>query len=487
MPCTTILVGKKATYDGSTFISRNDDSSSGHFTPKKFTVVKPNEQPTEYTSVISHVKISLPDNPQKYTAVPNALNGKGIWAASGANESNVAMTATETITSNERVLGADPLVTGGIGEEDLVVITLPYINTAREGVLRLGKLLEQYGTYEMNGIGFSDADEIWWLETIGGHHWIAKKVPDDSYVVMPNQLGIDSFDVQDALTKKKNNLCSADLKEFILNNHLNLENNSKSSIKIINPRIDFGSNDDADHVYNTPRAWFMEKYLNPTTSVWEGPNANYKPTTDNIPWCRVPERKITVEDVKYLLSSHFQGTPYDPYATYGDSSQRGAYRSIGINRNDFMALFQIRPYALNSCSMIEWIAMSSNVFNALVPFYTNINKTPAYLSNTTEEVSTENFYWSNRIIAALSDAHFGKCLSHIEQYQQTVQSKGHALISSYDAQLKKTKTSPEQTSLCEKANDEIAAMLKKETQKLLSNVLYESSCLMKNAYARSDA
>ena len=167
MPCTTILVGKKATYDGSTFISRNDDSSSGHFTPKKFTVVKPNEQPTEYTSVISHVKISLPDNPQEYTAVPNALKGKGIWAASGANESNVAMTATETITSNERVLGADPLVTGGIGEEDLVVITLPYINTAREGVLRLGKLLEQYGTYEMNGIGFSDADEIWWLETIG--------------------------------------------------------------------------------------------------------------------------------------------------------------------------------------------------------------------------------------------------------------------------------------------------------------------------------
>ena len=36
MGCTTILVGKKATYDGSTMIARNDDSGAGHFTAKKF-------------------------------------------------------------------------------------------------------------------------------------------------------------------------------------------------------------------------------------------------------------------------------------------------------------------------------------------------------------------------------------------------------------------------------------------------------------------
>lgn len=32
-----------------------------------------------------------------------------------------------------------------------------------------------------------------------------------------------------------------------------------------NPRDAFGSHDDSDHVYNTPRAWFMERYLNPHT------------------------------------------------------------------------------------------------------------------------------------------------------------------------------------------------------------------------------
>ena len=111
MPCTTILVGKKASYDGSTMIARNDDSGAGHFTPKKFAVIHPEEQPREYESVISHVKIKLPDDPMQYTAMPNAVKGEGIWAASGVNAAHVGMTATETITSNPRVLGADPLVT----------------------------------------------------------------------------------------------------------------------------------------------------------------------------------------------------------------------------------------------------------------------------------------------------------------------------------------------------------------------------------------
>jgi len=110
MPCTTILAGKNATFDGSTFLARNEDSPSGEFTPKKFIVVKPEDQPREYQSVISKVKITLPDDPMRYTAVPNALPNEGIWGEAGVNACNVAMSETETITSNPRVLGADPLV-----------------------------------------------------------------------------------------------------------------------------------------------------------------------------------------------------------------------------------------------------------------------------------------------------------------------------------------------------------------------------------------
>lgn len=582
MSCTTILVGKDASYDGSTMMARNDDSPSGKFTPKKFVVVSPKEQPRIYRSELSHVEIKLPENPMAYTAVPNALKGEGIWAAAGVNAANVAMTATETITSNERVLGADPLVeykpapekaelnfpsapedsamqtdsaaqvsgketgsAGGIGEEDLVVLVLPYIHTAREGVERLGTLLEEFGTYEMNGIGFQDRDEIWWMETIGGHHWMARRVPDDQYVVMPNQLGIDQLDLRDAMGEKKEFMCSADLEEFIAQNHLDLsmvgdtfsngfgfrlvEEEAPLTGRVFNPRDAFGSHDDADHVYNTPRAWYMERYFNPHYCKWDGPAADLRPESDNLPWSLKPERRITPEDIKYILSSHYQGTPYDPYAAYGETSQRGAYRSIGVSRTDFMGLFQIRPYVPEEISAVEWLAFSSNVFNTMAPFYTNIRVTPDYLANTGAEVSTDNFYWNSRLIGALSDAGYGKCLFHVERYQQETLSRAHEILGKYDTLLSeqiqgtdsetvqaeddsrasakgaapeeldrtpagadqenvspKIKTS-EISDLCEKANQEIADMLRSKTAQVLDKVLYEVSCRMKNSYARSDA
>ena len=49
MPCTTVLVGAKASHDGSTMIARTDD---GHFDVKKLIVVNPEDQPKVYKSVI---------------------------------------------------------------------------------------------------------------------------------------------------------------------------------------------------------------------------------------------------------------------------------------------------------------------------------------------------------------------------------------------------------------------------------------------------
>ncbi len=370
-----------------------------------------------------------------------------------------------------------------------MTITLPYITSARDGVKRLGMLLETYGTYEMNGIAFQDEDEIWWFETIGGHNWIAKKVPDDTYVVMPNQLGMDFFDFEDAygeqaehmcwwfetigghnwIAKKvpddtyvvmpnqlgmdffdfedaygeqAEHMCSLTLKTFVEENHLDRRMNPE---EIFNPRDAFGSHDDGDHIYNTPRAWAMLRYFNPRSFVWDGPNADFTPESDDLPWAFVPERKITLDEVKWALSNHYQGTPYDvygksfdsqmagkyraigvnrnnvlglvqirpympelsnhyqgtPYDVYGksfDSQMAGKYRAIGVNRNNVLGLVQIRPYMPEPLKAIQWIALGSNVFNEMVPFYTRINKTPAYLAGAHTKPTTDNFYWTNRMI-----------------------------------------------------------------------------------------
>lgn len=495
MACTTILIGKKASYDGSTIVARNEDSCAGKFDPKRFAVMTSEEQPEVYKSVLSHVEIPLPENPMQYTYMPNNDPSEGIWGAFGVNEKNVSMTATETITSNALVLGADPLVVykegdghtqeqpGGIGEEDIVTITLPYITSARDGVKRLGMLLETYGTYEMNGIAFQDEEEIWWLETIGGHNWIAKRVPDDTYVVMPNQLGIDFFDFEDAYGEQREHMCSSTLKALVEENYLDRRMNPE---EVFNPRDAFGSHDDGDHIYNTPRAWAMLRYFNPRSFVWDGPNADFGPESDDLPWAFVPEKKITLDEVKWALSNHYQGTPYDVYGKSFDSKMAGKYRAIGVNRNNVLGLVQIRPYMPEALKAIQWIALGSNVFNAMVPFYTKIDKTPGYLSGAQTKPTTDNFYWTNRIIAALADPHFGENASHIERYQAAVSCKACEMLKRFDREYMEQKPEDEKA-FFEAANQEISDFVEEETTDFLDKVLYTTSCLMKNGFSRSDA
>ena len=486
MACTTILVGRNASNDASTMIARTDD---GHFDVKKLIVVEPKKQPRKYKSVISHLEIELPENPMRYTACPSVDRENGIWAATGINAANVGMTATETITSNPRVLAADPLVEykkaekrgekdvpGGIGEEDIVVLVLPYIRTAREGVVRLAALLEQYGTYESNGIAFNDQNEVWWLETIGGHHWMAKRVPDDAVVVAPNQFGMDAFDLEDAFGAQKAHLCSADLREFIARNHLDLNQNGA-----FNPRDVFGSHTDMDHVYNTPRAWFMGRYLTPRGHRWDGPDAEFTPESDDIPWSFVPERKVAVEDVKYLLSAHYQGTPYNPYTSH-DTGRRGMYRSIGINRTGVMSVCQIRPDAPEAVRGLEWICFGSTTFDALLPVYPNVERMPKYLSDVTLDASTENFYWGSRLIAALADPCFAACVQIVNRYQNAVMTRGRLLVREYDQRIAETGD----LALAAEANEKLAAMAREETGKALNKVLHEASVRMKNGYNLAD-
>lgn len=486
MPCTTILVGKKASYDGSTIISRNDD---GAFEAKRITVNKPEKQPHIYKTVISHLKVELPEHPLRYTSSPNVTKTKGVWPACGINEANVAMTATETITSNPRVLGADPLVElqpkkgrkgkevpGGIGEEDLVTLVLPYIKSAREGVLRLGMLLEQYGTYESNGIAFCDRDEIWWMETIGGHHWIAKRVPDDAVVIMPNQFGLDVFDFEDACSAKKSNLCSDDLQEFVKKHHLYTGKDSGS----FNPRLAFGSRADSDHIYNTPRAWFMGRYFLERTHKWDGANADFTPESNDIPWSFIPERKVTVEDIRYLLGSYYQGTPYDPYDS--TAAKKGKYRTIGVPNSDVCGIMQIRGYLPEAIQGVEWLSLGGSGFTACFPVYSNVEEFPAYISKTTDTVSTDHMYWQSRLIAALTDATYNSSILLDERYQNAVWNQGRKLLCEYDAKV----LSGEGSEILEEANRKITDMVKKESDTALGNILKNTSEHMKIRYHRGD-
>lgn len=132
---------------------------------------------------------------------------------------------------------------------------------------------------------------------------------------------------------------------------------------------------------------------------------------------------------------------------------------------------------------LMWIAEGSNVFNAFVPFYANVTKTPDYLNHAGTVPSTEEFYWANRLIGALADAHYARTASAIERYQKAVASAAHAMICDTD----KKEAEGGVTAFLEQANAAMAAMVKEKTDTCLGKVLYEASMAMKNGFSRSDA
>ncbi|GKQ42408.1 dipeptidase [Companilactobacillus sp. RD055328] len=462
LACTTLLVGKNASMDNSTLVGRNEDAG-GAINPKKFMVITPDKQPRHYQAKETKFAIDLLDEPLRYTSTPDANDEYGIYAESGINSANVAMSASETITTNSRILGIDPFVPNGIGEEDIVTIVLPYITSAKAGVLRMGELLTKYGTYESNGIIFSDKNDIWYMETLGGHHWAAVKIPDDAYVIAPNRLNIDDFDFD-----SDEYLCSSDLKEFIDTNNLNPD------IDGYNLRHIFGSSTIKDTRYNNPRAWYVQKLFNP--------EMDNDPRDYELPFICRANKKISIEDIKFALSSHFENTDYDVYGN-GTDADKKSFRPIGINRNQETHILQIRNDVSDEIAGIHWLAYGPNTFNALVPFYSNVNEVPTSYQNTKSNLTLDNTYWLNRIISLLGDYDYELYSNLEDTFDQKVMSECKNLQLNSDQ--KAIKSDNIQNYLAT-INEQYAQINWKHTIELLDSMVKSGSEKMKLRFSLGD-
>ncbi|WP_374284999.1 C69 family dipeptidase [Lactococcus sp.] len=468
--CTTILVGKKASLDGSTIIARNDDGHEA-LDPQRFVVVSPEEQPRHYEAVLSGLTIDLPENPMAYTSTPNAVLKDGIWPAAGINSENVAMSATETITTNSRILGLDPYVEDGLGEEDIVTLVLPYIHSARDGVIRLGELLTTYGTYEPNGIAFADNDEVWWLETIGGHHWAAVRIPDDAYVVAPNRMNIDSFDFD-----SEDTMASSDLKAFIEDNLLNPDDLGGYETHY-NLRHIFGSDSIKDSVYNNPRTWYGQNVLGQKSD---------DPQNGDLPFICQATKKISIEDVKFVLSSHFENTKYDVYGTTNTKEEGKLFRPIGINRNHSVHILQVRNNVPKAAAGVQWLAFGANTFNHVVPFYTNISDTPASYRDAKATYDPTNMYWLSATTAVLGDTNYNLFVDLRDTYALNTMGKFRNIQNMTDKGLSAL-TSPETiTAYLTEANEKLAAAAVEAQNELLGRMVVLGSANMNLRYDFND-
>ena len=168
--CTTIIVGKGASSDGSAFFGRSDDCSELSDVIFKSVPASNESGSFIYEDESTKLRVKLPKKMYQYFFAPEeGIISKGDWGEVGSNEMGVCMTATETIRANELALKYDPYVNNGVAESNIIRLIIPYVKTAREGVKRLGDMVEKYGSAESNAVVFSDNDEIWYMEIYTGH------------------------------------------------------------------------------------------------------------------------------------------------------------------------------------------------------------------------------------------------------------------------------------------------------------------------------
>lgn len=455
--CTSILVGKNASADGSTMIGRDEDSQAAW--AKKF-VVHPHveyDEPQTFTSQdVKHpFTMTLPKIQAKYTATPEWTTQFGLFEEDGINEYGVAMSATESAYCNTRVLAADPYVQDGIGEEAMVTVTLPYIRSAREGVEHLGHIIEEHGTYETNGILFSDVNEVWYMETGAGHYWVAQRIPDDAYAVVANQLAIQEIDFAD----HDNYLYAKNIRNFVLDNQLASMDNG------LNFREVFGTADLSDRYYNTPRVWYGQQLFTPSVTQ--------APESFDLPFIQRADKLIHLDQVQNYLGSHYQGTQFDPVGN-GTSEQKHRYRPISLAKTQESHVLQLRPDMPVTTSGIHWLAMGVTAESVYVPFYAGADDTPAAYQVATEKFDPASAYWIFKHAGILVDAHYHDLHGDLQTTQKELAIQlGHLLITSDQTSLNLSGT--DLTSALTTANEQAARLALTAMQQLIAVLITKST------------
>lgn len=453
--CTTILVGKKASIDGTTMIARNDDTFAP-ISPQRF-IIEParHGQKKRLKSWLNKFSMELPADAQAVPAVPNVdYQHQGYYDESGINQENVAMSCTESTYGNERTLAFDPLVKDGLDEDCMQTAVLPYIHSARGGVKRLGKLIAKYGSPAGNSVLFSDKNEIWYMEIVTGHHWVAERIPDDCYAATGNRVAIEQVDFNDPA----HFMWSKGIQDFVQQHHLNVDHDG------FNFRHIFGTYTEQDRHYNTCRQWYIQKLFNP--------EIEQNPEDPDLPFIRKAAKKITREEIEFALGSHYQDTVFDPFGK-GTDEEKKRYRPIGLNRTQNSHILQIRSDVPADRAGIMWLCIGGPTFTPYVPFFTNMSETDSSYDHTSLHYNLRDAWWYYKSLAAIVESHYPQFVqldtAYLTELNRYYRGRVAKIIRGVAG-----KSGQELTNYLTKANQETVAHTKKDSQKLWGKMMTEA-------------
>ena len=473
--CTSVLVGRAATRDGSILIARNEDNTTPA-APKSLRMVPAGERDgVELVSGANGFTITLPEGGLRYSAMPDVTPEEGLFEEAGVNAAHVAMSATESALANDRVLAFDPYVENGLAEDAMLTAVLPYVKTAREGVKRLGEIVAEYGSAESNGVLFADHLEAWYMEIATGHHWVAQRIPDDCVAVVANQLSIQEVDFE-----SDSFMYSEGIREFVdehaLNGALGVGEGRPFNFREI-----FGTSSDGDRRYNTPRVWDGLRLLAPEIAK------EHTVVDSDLPFVFRPNRLLGVEDVAAVLSSHFDETEFDPIGTAGDEFSRKRYRAIALSRTQESHVLQIEGvFGLSAeqcaqaalkgelASPICWVALGTPCFSPYMPLFCDAPMWPACFDDAEPKPDLGHPYWVFRSLQAASDARFAVTQVRSGDYKSEQWQKAlrHAQRVHREALAAPVE---ERAAVYEKGNSDLAQWVVADAQKHLAALLLDLS------------
>lgn len=422
--CTSLLVGKKASADGSTMITYAADS---HVLFGEL----------YHWPAASYPKGTMLDiyewDTNKYLGkIPQV--SKTYSVTGNMNEHQLAISES---TWGGREELADS--TGIMDYGSLIYVTLQRAKTAREAIKVMTDLVKEYGYYS-SGESFSIADpnEIWIMEMIGkgpnnkGAVWVAIRIPDDCIAGHANQARIHTFPLDD----KENCLYSPDVISFAREKGYFTGLNRDFSFSAAYAPVDFGALRGCDarvwSYFNRFKAG-MDTYL----PYLRGEDKNPMPLYVK------PDRKVALREVQNMMRDHFEGTPFDMTQDIGagpfespyrfrpmtftvDSVKYTNERAIATQQTGFSFVAQMRSWLPAPVGGILWFGVDDANTSVYVPMYCAMTEIPECYQVGNGDMYTLSWnsaFWVHNWVANQAYYRYNQMIGDIRRLQNQLEDK----------------------------------------------------------------
>lgn len=405
LACTQVYVGRSLTTTGDTYVGRSEDYGPRY--AKAFGIQERVENPRfvsfENDSVVgSGFDYTYEGTGYRYTYIrdlPSAWGAEGdadaskVYSEAGTNERGVSVSATLSTSMNDGIEAVDPSVDTGIGEYNLADYILSVSDTARDGVEKLGRIVDEYGSQACNQIVIADNAETWIFSQLSGHQWIALKMADDVASLNPN-MGNLQFKVD--LDDEQACLHSADLVSLPEENGL-LKTYDDGTPNIAATYGEANSGTGQYTRYAQGMAYFGNTLTEGTDyTVNEKGQVN---SVANPQFLFTPT--ITVDTFTAMRSFAACGEQVDSL----NANLNSDLYAIGTNRTTESHMFQIRSGLTPDIATIQWEALSRAEFSLFLPSYSALlTEVPEEYYPLWTDVSSEHEGGSqDSVDAALTD------------------------------------------------------------------------------------